>query len=178
MEYQELLHQRQSCRAYDPDRPVEQEKILRCLEAVRLSPSACNSQPYHLTACTGKLARQVAPLVQGEAHNDFASQVPCFVVISEAPYNPSAAMHARVTGRDYRSMDIGIAAAHLTLAAADQGLGSCLLGWFDEEKLRALLGLEGEVRLVMALGYACPGDPLREKVRPPLSQLADLIEES
>lgn len=178
MEFQELLHRRQSCRAYDPDRPVEREKILRCLEAARLSPSACNSQPYHLTACTGELARQAAPLVQGEGHNGFAAQVPCFVVISEAPYNPSAAMHARLTGRDYRSLDIGIAAAHLTLAAADQGLGSCLLGWFDEEKLRTLLGLEGEVRLVMALGYARPGDPLREKVRPPLSQLADLAEKS
>ena len=178
MEFQELLHRRQSCRTYDPDRPVEREKILRCLEAARLSPSACNSQPYHLTACTGELARQAAPLVQGGGHNGFASQGPCFVVISEAPYNPSAAMHARLTGRDYRSMDIGIAAAHLTLAAADQGLGSCLLGWFDEEKLRTLLGLEGEVRLVMALGYARPGDPLREKGRPPLSQLADLTEES
>ena len=74
-------------------------------------------------------------------------------------------------------MDIGIAAAHLTLAAADQGLGSCLLGWFDEEKLRTLLGLEGEVRLVMALGYARPGDPLRKKVRPSLRQLADLMED-
>lgn len=45
MEYQELLHQRQSCRAYDPNRPVEQEKILRCLEAVRLSPSAATPSP-------------------------------------------------------------------------------------------------------------------------------------
>ena len=62
MNFTEIALARQSCRRYDPDRPVEQEKLDAILEAVRLAPSACNGQPYHLTVCRGDTAKAVGNL--------------------------------------------------------------------------------------------------------------------
>ena len=171
MNFLEIAKARQSCRSYDPQRPVEDEKLETILEAVRLSPSACNGQPYHLTVCRGETAAAVAKAVQGMGMNKFASQAPVLIVISEMPYVKSAALGARVKGNDYRSIDIGIAAAYLTAEAAAQGLGSCILGWLDEEKIRDICGLDHPVRLVITLGYPGEGDKLREKKRKPREQL-------
>ena len=171
MNFLEIAKTRQSCRSYDPQRPVEDEKLDAILEAVRLSPSACNGQPYHLTVCRGETAAAVAKAVQGMGMNKFASQAPVLIVISEMPYVKSAALGARVKGNDYRSIDIGIAAAYLTAEAAAQGLGSCILGWLDDEKIRDICGLDHPVRLVITLGYPGEGDKLREKKRKPREQL-------
>ena len=171
MNFLEIAKARQSCRSYDPQRPVEDEKLEAILEAVRLSPSACNGQPYHLTVCRGETAAAVAKAVQGMGMNKFASQAPVLIVISEMPYVKSAALGARVKGSDYRSIDIGIAAAYLTAEAAAQGLGSCILGWLDDEKIRDICGLDHPVRLVITLGYPGEGDKLREKKRKPRKQL-------
>ena len=93
------------------------------------------------------------------------------IVVSEMPYVKSAALGARAKGNDYRSMDIGIAVAYLTAEAAAQGLGTCILGWFDDEKLRKLCGLTKPVRLVVTLGYPEADDALRPKKRKSLSEL-------
>lgn len=154
MDFCTLAATRYSCRSYDENRPVEPEKLEAILEAVRLSPSACNGQPYHLTVCQGDAATQVAAACMGMGMNKFAAQAPVIIVISEEEYVKSAALGAKVKKNDYRSMDIGIAAAHLTLAAADLGLGTCMLGWFDDEKIRKICGLNRPVRLVVTLGYA------------------------
>ena len=92
-------------------------------------------------------------------------------MISEAAYNQTAAVGSKVKGQDYRSVDIGIAAAYLTAEAQSQGLSSCILGWFDGKKLRRLLDLKGPVRLVIALGYAKASDSLRPKKRKAMDQL-------
>lgn len=170
MNFTEIAQVRQSCRSYDPDRPVEREKLDAILEATRLSPSACNGQPYHLTVCTGQTAKAVAAATMGLGMNKFAAQAPVLVVISEKPYVKSAALGAKVKGNDYRSIDIGIAAAYLTAEAAAQGLGSCILGWFDDEKIRSICGLDAPVRLVVTLGYP-KDDTLRAKKRKELSEL-------
>ena len=154
MNFSQLAAARYSCRSYDESRAVEPEKLEAILEAFRLSPSACNGQPYHLTVCRGEAATQVAAACMGMGMNKFAAQAPVILVLSEEAYVKSAAMGAKVKGNDYRSMDIGIAAAHLTLAAADLGLGTCMLGWLDDEKIRRICGLERPVRLVITLGYA------------------------
>ena len=103
--------------------------------------------------------------------NKFASQAPVLIVISEKPYVKSAALGAKVKGNDYRSIDIGIAAAYLTAEAAAQGLGSCILGWLDDEKIRKICNLDAPVRLVTTLGYAKEGDPLRKKKRKDMDEL-------
>ena len=169
MNFTEIALNRQSCRSYDENRPVEQEKLNAILESTRLAPSACNGQPYHLTVCRGETAKAVAAATQGMGMNKFASHAPVLIVISEMPYVKSAALGAKVKGNDYRSIDIGIATAYLTAEAAAQGLGTCILGWLDDQKIRGICGLEYPVRLVITLGY--PKDTLRPKKRKELSEL-------
>ena len=171
MNFLEIARNRQSCRSYDENREVEQEKLDAILEALRLAPSACNGQPYHVTVCRGQVAKEVAAATASMGLNKFAAQAPIMLVLSEMPYVRTAAMGAKVKGNDYRSIDIGIAAAYMTAEATAQGLDTCILGWFNDKKIRALCGLEHPARLVITLGYAKQDDPLRNKVRKELSEL-------
>ena len=176
MDFTTLVSTRQSTRAYDPARTVEPEKLAAILETARLSPSACNGQPYHMTVCRGEAAAKVARAVQGMGMNKFASDAPILLVISEKPYVPTAALGAKVKGIDYRSIDMGILAAHITLAATEQGLGTCILGWLDSDAIRKVCGLDGDVKLVITLGYAKEGEKVREKKRKDLSELVSEVE--
>ena len=171
MNFLEIANARQSTRAYDETRSVEDEKLNAILEAARLSPSACNGQPYHLTVCTGDTAKEVAMACRGLGMNKFATQAPICIVISEMPYVKSAAMGAKVKNNDYRSIDIGIATAYLTAEATAQGLSTCILGWFDNEKICKLCDLEHPARLVITLGYATEEEKLRPKKRKDLTEL-------
>ena len=172
MNFMEIARNRQSCRHYDETRAVEPEKLEAILEAYRLSPSACNCQPYHVTVCQGELAKEVALLTRGlGAMNKFAVQAPVMLVLSGMPYNKSAAFAAAKKNIDYRSIDIGIACAYLTAEATAQGLGTCILGWVDDEKIRGICDLEHPVRLVITLGYPKEGDALRAKKRKDLTEL-------
>ena len=171
MNFNQIALTRQSCRKYDASRDIEREKLDAILEAARLSPSACNGQPYHFTVCHGETAHSVANACMGMGMNKFAADAPVLIVISEEAYVKTAALGARVKNNDYRSIDIGIAAAYVTCEAAAQGLGSCILGWFDDDKIRKICGLDKPVRLVITLGYAAEGDALREKKRKSLDEL-------
>ena len=176
MDFMEIANARQSCRSYDEARAVEPEKLQRVLEAARLSPSACNGQPYTLTVCTGEKAKEVALLTRGMGGmNKFAVQAPVCIVISEAAYNRTAALGAKVKGNDYRSIDIGIMTAYLTAEATAQGLSTCILGWLDDEKIRAAIGTNSASRLVITLGYAAEGDKLREKKRKELGEIVRFL---
>ena len=170
MNFTEIANNRQSCRNYDAERAVEQEKLDAILESARLSPSACNGQPYLMTVCRGESAKAVAKAVQGVGMNKFADNAPVLIVISEKPYVASAALGAKVKGNDYRSIDIGIVTAYITAEATAQGLGTCILGWLDDEKIRKICDLDAPVRLVITLGYA-KDDGLREKKRKSLNEL-------
>ncbi len=171
MNFTEIACARQSCRRYNPNRAVEEEKLAAILNAARLAPSACNGQPYHLTVCRKEAARAAAKATMGMGMNKFAADAPIVIVISEKPYVKTAALGAKVKGNDYRSIDIGIVAAYLTAEATAQGLGTCILGWLDDDKLRDICDLDGTARLVITLGYAADDDVLREKKRKPLTDL-------
>ena len=174
MNFMEIAKTRQSVRGYDEARVVEHEKLDAILESARLAPSACNGQPYHFTVCKGDLAKEVAKATQGLGMNKFAVQAPVLIVISEMPYVKSAAMGAKVKNNDYRSIDIGITTAYLTAEAAAQGLGTCILGWFDDDKIRKLCGIEYTVRLVITLGYPAD-DTIRPKKRKDIAELVTEI---
>ena len=174
MNFLEIAKTRQSCRSYDESRCVEQEKLDAILEAAQLSPSACNGQPYKITVCRGQAAKEVAAATAGMGLNKFASQAPVLLVLSEMPYVKSAALGAKLKNNDYRSIDIGIAAAYITAEAAAQGLGSCILGWLDDQKIRSICGLEYPVRLVITLGYA-KEETIRAKKRKDLSELVQEV---
>lgn len=175
MNFTEIAINRQSCRRYDPDREVEAEKLNAILESAVLSPSACNGQPYHITVCKGDTAKEVAKACQGMGMNKFADNAPVMLVISEMPYVKTAALGAKLKDNDYRSIDIGILSAYITAEAAAQGLGTCILGWLDDKKLRQICGVENKVRLVITLGYPSADDKLRVKKRKDIDELVKTI---
>ncbi len=171
MNFSEIATLRQSCRSYDPERTVEQEKLDAILASARLAPSACNGQPYHITVCRGETAKSVAEATQGMGMNKFAVEAPIMLVISEEDYVRSAAVGAKLKNNDYRSIDIGIVTAFICSEATAQGLSTCILGWFDDKKVRALCGVDHPIRLVITLGYAKADDKLRDKKRKSLDEL-------
>jgi nitroreductase len=177
MNFTEIAENRQSCRSYDPAREVESEKLDRILASARLSPSACNGQPYQITVCKGEAAKKAAKATQGMGMNKFATDAPVLLVLSEMPYVASAALGAKVKKNDYRSIDIGILAAYITAEATAQGLGTCILGWLEDQAIREICGLDGAVRLVITLGYASAEDKLRAKKRKDITELVKIIEE-
>lgn len=175
MNFLEIAKTRQSCRNYNENREVEAEKLASVLEAVRLAPSACNSQPFRLTVCKGETAKEVAKACMGMGMNKFADKAPVMIVISETDYNKTAKLGAALKKNDYRSIDIGIAVAYLTAEATAKGLSTCILGWLDDEKIRKICNLNNPVRLVVTLGYAADDDVLRDKKRKDLGELVNEI---
>ena len=176
MNFTEIALQRQSCRAYQPEKEVETEKLDRILETARLAPSACNGQPYHITVCREENAQAVAKACMGMGLNKFAPDAPILLVISEEPYCKSAALGAKVKKNDYRSIDIGIVAAYITAEATAQGLGTCILGWLNDEDIREICGIDKPVRLVITLGYPKEDDKLRQKKRKDTDELVKFVE--
>lgn len=168
MNFLELVKSRQSDRAYDSNRPVEVEKLDYILEAVRLAPSACNAQPWRFIVVNDPaLVKETAACVADKTlgMNHFAYQAPVFIVVLEESANFTSTLGSTVKQKHFPHMDLGIATAHLTLAAAEQGLGTCIVGWFNEKKLRSVLDIPSSKRpiLVITLGYST--QTLREKKR-------------
>ncbi|MBQ4518171.1 MAG: nitroreductase family protein [Clostridia bacterium] len=166
--FKELALKRESCRGYD-GRPVPHELLQEILETACLSPSACNSQPWRLLAVEGETAEKLRPMVQAAGLNRFADKVSTFVVICET----KASLKEGVSGdrQRFAQMDVGMVTMMLTLAAADQGVSTCILGCFRENKIKELLNIPEDVvvRLVVAMGYA-EKEGVRKKVRKPYSE--------
>lgn len=168
MNFLELVKSRQSDRAYDSERPVETEKLDYILEAVRLAPSACNAQPWRFIVVNDPaVVKQTASCVADRAigMNHFVYQAPVFIVVLEEAANFTSTLGSTIKQKHFPHMDLGIATAHLTLAAAEQGLGTCIVGWFNEKKLREVLDIPSSKRpiLVITMGYST--QTLREKKR-------------
>lgn len=164
----DLARRRQSDRAFDATRKVEPEKIARMLEAACLAPSACNAQPYKIIVVDDpELKNKVADTTSSKVlgMNHFTKQAPVHLIIVEESPNLTSGIGGVVKDKHFPYIDIGIVAAHLTLAAADEGLGSCILGWFDEKKLRALLGIPSRKRILLDVVVGYSTQPLREKKR-------------
>ena len=155
----DLVQRRQSVRNYDPRRPVERNCVERCLEAARLAPSACNSQPWRFVvvdeaATKAALARAAFSGIY--AMNQFAGEAPILIVAIRELSKFAARVGGWIRGLDYSLIDLGIACEHLVLQAAEEGLGTCWLGWFDERAVRRTLGLPRgtKIDIIIALGYA------------------------
>lgn len=162
----ELAQQRQSDRAFIPGRKIEQDVLDRILESARLAPSACNGQPWHFTVVTDdNLLPEVGRATSGLGMNKFVKDASALVLITHEETNITSKLGSGIKDKDFPMMDLGIASAFLTLAAEDEGVGSCILGWFDEKKIKELVGIPKKKRLmlIVALGYAAK--PKRKKVR-------------
>ena len=159
MDFLEFVSTRQSDRAFDPERPVEKEKIERILEAARLAPSACNAQPWHMVVVDDpELKNRVADATSARAlgMNHFTKQAPVHILLVEEKVNLTSGIGGWVKQKDYAQMDLGIVAAHVVLAAHAEGLGSCIVGWFNEPKMRELLSIPDSKRvwLDIVVGYS------------------------
>ena len=161
MDFLQLVLSRQSDRAYDKERPVEAEKLERILEAARLAPSACNAQPWKFVVVTDhELASKVGKAAAGLGMNKFAKDAPVHILVVEES-------GGKVKGKHFPLIDIGIAAAHITLAAENEGLGSCILGWFDEKEIKQLTGIPASKRLLLDIAIGYPVKEKRKKMRKP-----------
>jgi nitroreductase len=169
MKFLELIHKRQSDRKYI-DKEVEKDKLERCLEAARLAPSASNSQPWTLIVINDpELKDQVARKTFGPAKtfNKFVPQAPVIVAIVMEKPKIITELGGRVKKKEWPLIDIGIAAEHFCLQAAEDGLGTCMLGWFDEQSIKELLHIpeSNTIPLLITLGYTPDDYKLRKKVR-------------
>lgn len=167
-----LINARQSDRAYDENRPVEPEKLARILEAGRLAPSACNAQPWRFVVVTDKeLATRVGKATAGLGMNKFARNAPVHILVVEESANISSQLGGKFKEKHFPLIDVGIAAAHLVLAAESEGLGSCILGWFDEKEIKALTGIPATKRLLLDIVIGYPVKAKRDKRRKPVEKV-------
>ncbi len=175
MTFQEILDRRQSVRKYQ-DKPIEREKIEKLIEAVRIAPSACNSQPWKLIIVDNpELKDEVAKATFSAvvSFNKFVTGAPLIAVLVIEKAKLIAQLGGKVKDQEYAQYDIGIAAAHFCLQATELGLGTCILGWFDEKKIKALLNIpeKRKIGLLITVGYPPEEYTVRGKVRKPFSDI-------
>lgn len=177
MSFLELLKKRQSVRAYS-SQPVEREKIRQCLEAARLAPSACNSQPWHFMliddpAIIKEIAGKTTLLFT--KMNKFMREIPALLVQIAESSNLSATSGGLVSQKSYNLIDAGIAAEHICLQAAELGLGTCMVGWFKEKAIKKICGIPSRKKIVLliALGYPKESN-IRDKKRKSLPEIVSV----
>lgn len=179
MTFLDLTKQRCSTRTYRHD-PVPREAIERCLEAARLAPSACNSQPWRfIVVCRPDLQARLAEAAFSGAYamNRFAAAAPVLVAVVRQRSGYAARLGGFLRGMQYSLIDIGIACEHFVLQAAEEGLGTCWLGWFNEKRVKRVLDLPRRTRIdiMLSVGYpqeAAGGDRKR-KDRTEMSEIKD-----
>ena len=174
MDFMELVKCRQSCRQYLP-KTVEQEKIEQCLEAARLAPSACNSQPWKFVIVDDpQLKTSIAEKTFGRvmSFNHFTMQAPILAIIVSERQNLTAKIGNIVRKKAFNQMDVAIAAEHFCLAATEQGMGTCILGWFDESAVKKILHIpkQKRIELIITAGY-----PASEEILPKKRKSLDQI---
>ncbi|MEG0913491.1 MAG: nitroreductase family protein [Oscillospiraceae bacterium] len=176
MTFHEMVSTRQSCRQYS-NRQVEHSKLERIIDTARLSPSACNSQPWHMTVISGDRTPPFSKCLQNMGMNKFTSECPAFIVINEEESTRTAKIGGKLLGQHYAGYDIGLLVAHICFAAQEEGLSTCIVGWFDEKKIKDYIGLDKKkkVSLVICVGYAKEDDVLRVKVRKSISDIASFL---
>ena len=175
MNFKELITKRQSDRKYS-DMPVNRETIAKCIEAGRLAPSASNSQPWtFIVVDKPDLKDKVATNTYGplKSFNKFVPQAPVIIAIVMEKPKLITELGGRIKNKEYSLIDIGIAAEHVCLQAAEEGLGTCMLGWFNEKNIKKLLGVpKGKsIPLLITMGYTPEEYRHRDKIRKKISEV-------
>ena len=174
MKFLDLVKKRYSLRNYSRKK-VEKEKIEICLEAARLAPSACNSQPWFFIVIDNEKNKK---LITDKTHlgflkmNKFISKAPVIIaVITEKP-NLTSQIGGFLKRKEFNLIDIGIAVEHFCLQATEFGLGTCIVGWFNEKFIKKVLNIPHQKRigLLITLGYPKNND-IHDKKRKPLNSI-------
>ena len=172
MKFQQIIHQRESIRNYDPEKPVEQEKLERILEAGRIAPSAANRQPwrFYLVSSPGYLEKTRACYSRS-----WFSDAPHILIVAGKRDEAWTRQH---DGYNTLETDLTIAMDHMILAAEDEGVGTCWIAAFDYEKLKqgGILKPGEEVFAITPLGYPKKGFKKRgAKDRKPLGEVLTML---
>lgn len=175
MKFDELILKRESCRNYNGE-SVDTELILKCVDSARFSPSACNSQPWKYYIINDeKNAQKIRDCIQPNGANKFVQNCPTFVIVTEREATLKAFVQEAVkNSQKWAQNDIGLSIAHYCLQAAELGLGTCIIGLVDEEKVKSYFNINDKIRLVIATGYSADEAP-RNKVRKPLEDVCEVI---
>lgn len=160
MEVYEAIAYRRSIRNY-LDKPVEEEKIEKVLEAGRLAPSAANKQEWHFIIVRDKELRE--KLMKAAGDQKFVAEAP--VVIAACALDSG---HIMKCGQPSYSIDVAIALSFMNLQATELGLGCCWIGHFEEGEVKEILKIPETVRVVqlLTLGYFEENPPPKARKRP------------
>jgi len=176
MVFHDLIKHRKSVRDF-LDRPVEREKIMMCLEAARLAPSECNSQPWKFIVVDDRqLKNKLCDAVFSGIYsmNSFCKMAPVIVVVISEKSKFIARVGGVFRGTKYYLIDIGIACEHFVLQAEDLGLGTCWIGWFNEGAVKSVLNIpqHKKIDILIALGYYDREKVRSEHGREPIDKIA------
>lgn len=167
MHFLELVRKRQSVRSY-LQKPVPRQIIDRCIEAARCAPSACNSQPWFFIVVDDEgvkntLAERAFSGIYGI--NSFVREAPVIIVVVTERSTYASRLGSYFRGTRYNLIDIGIACEHLVLQAAEEGVGTCWLGWFNERAVKRVLGLarSAKVDILISMGYPREETPVEKR---------------
>lgn len=168
----DLVRKRRSIRKYKGD-PVPREMIESCIEAARHAPSASNTQGWRFFIVEGDLKDRLVKAGMGGivVPNKFAFSAPVIVVLAMKRSVVTHRLGAGIKGIDYHLVDAGIAGEHFVLQAAELGLGTCWIGWFNKKVVRALLGIPSgwDIPALITLGF--PAEEPKPKERRPASEV-------
>lgn len=174
MRFIDLVNKRKSTRSYS-SLPVSRDLIDQCLEVARLAPSACNSQPWSFIVVDDEntknsIAKEALSGIYRS--NQFVKEAPVIIVAITENSTYIARMGGMLRGVQYNLIDIGIACDHLTLQAEELGLGTCWLGWFNEDAVKKILGLSKKTRVDVMISLGYPGEEtVKNKIRKPLDKV-------
>lgn len=175
MQFQDLIIKRQSVRQY-LNKPVEKEKLMRCIEAARLAPSASNAQPWKFIVIDDPvLKNHVAKETYNHIikFNKFVHQSPIIIAVTLEKPPLKNRIGGRIKNKEWKLIDLGIAAVHFCLQATEEGLGTCMLGWYNEKPIKKLLNIpeKKSLALLISLGYYPEEYILRKKIRKPIKEI-------
>jgi nitroreductase len=166
MNFDELITDRQSDRKYDLSKSVEEATILECIASARLAPSACNAQPWKFIVVRDESLRtQIGDCAASMGMNRFCIDAPMIVALVLEKPNLTSKIGSVLKDKEYTLIDIGIVAYHFCLKAADLGLGTCMVGWFDEKRVKKLLNIPVSKRIPLLITVGYRAGELRPKIR-------------
>ncbi len=165
MNFLELAALRSSVRNFQP-RVVEKEKLLYVLEAARIAPSAANFQPWHFIVVNDP---EIIKSIYQIYHREWFASAPTIIV---AIGDHEKGWRRAKDGKDFTDIDVAIAVDHLTLAAAEVGLGTCWVCNFDPEKCYNIFNMPENFEPIALIPIGYPEDTSKAiKQRKPLDQL-------
>ena len=178
MDFLDIMRTRKSCRAFNPEKQVSREDLLKIVEAGRLSPSGCNSQPWKFIVVSSPEAKaklcDAIVVENGMTGAPWRHQVSAFIILveQEAKVMPSVLEHYKNSQR-FAPGDIGAACMNMCHEAYSLGIDSCIIGMNDQNKMEQYFGIPhgADARLVLAVGYAADPDAPVNKVRKSLDEV-------